>query len=327
LPAALQTPLSILQLDDSRADGERLRRARQHASIEMRQKALCDILSHKIDRTDQRQALVMKKYTCLRRANNAVNITIIVTASLLTLMHATMAELNGTAILTTDVKTWTDFATNMLSIIISGSIALTAAISRFFKIQTKMEKASNASEFALITASRLRTLEERVRAIPFDGELEDEAQLEDAFDSYEDYEFPMYLEAHNQIKSVLPLSYLVKHLKKSQELSLLYQQQQRAYFNQQDRILSGDADEEPAELLGAEPADDGGVSGSGDEGSDYSDAGVVVSDALRAEDAAVAADVTVGSPARDAAPKKVVNRGLSAIDDPDLPMALDDNEL
>ena len=75
-------------------------------------------------------------------------------------------------------KKWVDFATSMLSIVVAGSIALTAAIARFFKLQSKMEKASNASEFALITASRLRVLEERVRAIPFDGEIEDEAQLE-----------------------------------------------------------------------------------------------------------------------------------------------------
>ena len=74
-------------------------------------------------------------------------------------------------------KKWVDFATSMLSIVVAGSIALTAAIARFFKLQSKMEKASNASEFALITASRLRVLEERVRAIPFDGEIEDEAQL------------------------------------------------------------------------------------------------------------------------------------------------------
>jgi hypothetical protein len=88
-------PMTLMQLDDSRGDGERLRQARQHNSIEARQKALCDILSHKIDLTDQRQSLVMHKYNCLRRARNAIEIMIIVTAALLTLMHATMAEFEG----------------------------------------------------------------------------------------------------------------------------------------------------------------------------------------------------------------------------------------
>ena len=93
--AAMAKPMTLMQLDDSRGDGERLRQARQHNSIEARQKALCDILSHKIDLTDQRQSLVMHKYNCLRRARNAIEIMIIVTAALLTLMHATMAEFEG----------------------------------------------------------------------------------------------------------------------------------------------------------------------------------------------------------------------------------------
>lgn len=331
--AAMAKPMTLMQLDDSRGDGERLRQARQHNSIEARQKALCDILSHKIDLTDQRQSLVMHKYNCLRRARNAIEIMIIVTAALLTLMHATMAEFEGTGVMTgTAWKKWVDFATSMLSIVVAGSIALTAAIARFFKLQSKMEKASNASEFALITASRLRVLEERVRAIPFDGEIEDEAQLEDAFDSYEDYEFPMYLEAHNQIKAVLPLSYLVKHLKQSQDLSLMYQQQQRAYFMQQDRILSGVADDEPDELLGQVPeGGDGevdvergevGMSESqfDDDDDDEEDSGGLVEAPVEAaEEAAIATQI-------QAAPK-AVPRGLSAIDDPDLPMALNDNEL
>ena len=142
----------------------------------------------------------------------------------------------------------------------------------------------------------------------------------------------MYLEAHNQIKAVLPLSYLVKHLKKSQDLSLMYQQQQRAYFMQQDRILSGVADDEPDELLGQVPeGGDGevdvergevGMSESqfDDDDDDEEDSGGLVEAPVEAaEEAAIATQI-------QAAPK-AVPRGLSAIDDPDLPMALNDNEL
>tara|TARA_B110000285_G_scaffold193546_1_gene222629 strand:- start:40 stop:900 length:861 start_codon:yes stop_codon:yes gene_type:complete len=178
-------------------------------NLETSKEQMVIYLQTKIDKVTQRIRLVEHKYGAYKKMSDAMNIGIILLSTLLTLLESVKAEIG-----ISEMSGLAQSLFNLSPILISTTITCIAAISKFKKLQEKMEGISKTVDKSIFAIARIKKCQEDILFLKNPDEL-DEVKIRYHKDIYE------YYNACNQdIEKYLKIEDYGKYLKTLNEIDI-----------------------------------------------------------------------------------------------------------
>tara|TARA_B100000686_G_scaffold353302_1_gene458359 strand:+ start:1962 stop:2780 length:819 start_codon:yes stop_codon:yes gene_type:complete len=183
-------------------------------------------IQNKIEKLTIRFNILRFKYRDYKKWYDLTNISIIIISTLLTIIESVKSIFTiEKSLNTTLTKTF-----NLLPIIFSCSISLSASILKFKKFQEKMEVMSKCIEKSISTSYRLQRIQEKIINIKT---LQDLDKLKEIFEG-EPYE--VYANSQEEIEKNLKYKDLVTHMQTYYNLNLKYKKSFANYNYDQLKI-------------------------------------------------------------------------------------------
>ena len=185
-------------------------------------------LQSKLNKLLLRGNILRLKYDSYKLCNDSVQIAIIITSTVMTLIEAIKAETKN------EIVNLSNGAQNFLSLIpifLSSSIAVSASILKFKKYPEKMEKMRRAIDQTISTTFAIKKIQEKSRHLK-NGEFE---ELKKKY--YEDT-YIIYCKTNELVERCLKYRDVVFNMKKFHKLTLEYKKSEAHFELQNIKIMN-----------------------------------------------------------------------------------------
>ena len=190
--------------------------------LQSKQKGIIDHIQNKLEKLNLRRNILQLKYEDLKSCNDGLQITVIITSTLLTLLEASKSEVRDEI---ENGDTGTGHFLAIVPIFMSAGIATIASIHKFKKFQERMEAMIRAIDVCVEVTIILKKNQESVRHSKTLDELIAVKK------QYSTTTYNAYCKAQEAVESVIKYQDLVDHLPEFHSMTLQIQQSETNFQN------------------------------------------------------------------------------------------------